>query len=47
MVATCDEKTTLHEHEEGFQVVMMIKGENYYLNFKMPIKKNKVAYFVG
>jgi hypothetical protein len=29
MVATCDEKTTLHEHEEGFQVVMMIKGEHY------------------
>jgi len=39
MVATCDEKTTLHEHEEGFQVVMMIKGENYYLNLEMPIKK--------
>jgi hypothetical protein len=39
MVATCDEKTTLHEHEEGFQVVMMTKGENCYLNIGMPIKQ--------
>jgi hypothetical protein len=39
MVATCDEKTTLHEQEEGCKVVMMTKGEHYYLNLEMPIKK--------
>jgi hypothetical protein len=39
MVTTCDEKSSLHEHEEGFQVVMIIKGEHYYLNLEMRIKK--------
>jgi hypothetical protein len=34
MVTTCDEKINLHEHEEGFQIVMIIKGGTLLFEFR-------------